>query len=373
MQVGILTFHFGRNYGALLQAYALRETIDLLGYKAVVLHYIPDYYTGCMISDESNWLRLGWRTLGPKLAIDRRLRTYRFNRFKKKKLHLTKRCRDKRELAQLVDKFDAVVVGSDQVWNLNYLKSDDLCYFLDFPIQHEICCISYAACCGRKDQPTLYASKVTQLLTKFKHFGVRNEVTNDFVKGLTGRTATVVADPTLLVDFNTIEDGYVPESEYILVYSLGKETLSDCSSLLENLKKELGLQVWAIGDGNAQWEDTPFPGADKNWYGISPGRFLSLLKHAACVVTDSFHGTIFSVKYKKPFVTLCNAGWRNMRLADLAKRYGIDHRIKDISHPIDYELLMRADDLGAVQEKFDAHKTISLKFLRNALGGIAQS
>lgn len=373
MQVGILTFHFGRNYGALLQAYGLRKAIDALGHSAAVLHYIPDYYSGCMTPAENTWLRLGWRTYGPGLAIDRRLRTCRFNRFRKRELRLTRRIRNKGELAHQTAGLDAVVVGSDQVWNLNYLQSDDLCYFLDFPLPPGLRCVSYAACCGRRDQPPGYISKVSPLIDNFHSIGVRNEVTAGFAKSMTGRDATVVADPTLLVAYDAVEDGYVPDSKYILAYALGEKSRGDYAAILSALKRKLGLPVWAIGDGNAQWEDVPFPGADRNWFGISPGRFLSLIKHAACVVTDSFHGTIFSVKYQRPFVTLGDSGWRNMRLSDLANRYGLGHRIKSVHQAVDPELLMRADDLRPVQEKFDAHRVTSNAFLEKALGGGARS
>lgn len=369
MRVGILTFHFGRNSGALLQAYGLRKAIESLGHDAVVVHYIPEYCSGYMAPAENHWLRWGWRTHGPMLAIQQRLRTYRFNRFKKRELCLTQRCHSKRELAQQIAGLDAVVVGSDQVWNMNNIETEDLCYFLDFPRQGGLRCISYAACCGQKEQPPAYLAKLPSLLANFHSLGVRNDVTAEFVKSLTGQDATVVADPTLLTDYDALEDGYVPDSKYILVYALGQKSLGENSRVVSELKQKFDLPVWAIADGNAQWEDIPFPGADRNWYGISPGRFLSLVKNATCVVTDSFHGTIFSVKYQRPFVTLNDGGWRNMRMLDLANRYGLSHRIKSVQTPIDHELLMQVGDLNLIQEIISAHKVVSYEFLQKALAG----
>ena len=368
MRVGILTFHYGRNYGALLQAYGLRQAIESLGHGAVVIHYIPKYCSGYMSPAETSWLRLGWRTYGPRLAIERRLRTYRFNQFRKQALRLTRRCRGKGDLSQQVAELDALVVGSDQVWNLNFVKSDDLSYFFDFPKPDRLRCISYAACCGQKDQPAAHLDRVASLLANFHFLGVRNDVTAEFVKSLSGRDSTVVADPTLLGSYVEAEDGYVPDSKYILVYTLEKKTLAEHMRIVGDLKQKLKLPVWAVADGNALWQDTPFPGAERNWYGISPGRFLSLVKHAEFVATDSFHGTIFSVKYGRPFVTLNDGGWRNMRMLDLAMRYGIEDRTKSVHESIDHASLIKVDDLDLIRKRFEAHKAASYEFLRKALG-----
>lgn len=369
MRVGILTFHYGRNYGALLQAYGLRRVIATLGHDAAVIHYIPEYSRMHMSPLETNWLRLGWRTYGPWLALRRRLRTYRFNRFKRVEFHLTRRCRDKGELARQVGEFDALVVGSDQVWNLNGIDSDDQCYFLDFPVPAGLRCISYAACCGRQDQPALHLGKVAKLLANFHTVGVRNKVTAEFVRSLAGRDSTVVADPTLLIDYQAAEDGYMPDSPYILVYALEERSFAEYARVLSGLQQHLRLPLWAVADGNAQWRDTPFPGADRNWFGVTPGRFLSLVKHAAFVVTDSFHGTIFAVKYHRPFVTLNDGGWRNMRMFDLANRYGLGQRIKGVAEPLDPALLLATEDLALIQDRFAAHSRLSLEFLAQALTG----
>lgn len=369
MRVGILTFHYGRNYGALLQAYGLRRAIAALGHDAAVIHYIPEYSRMHMSPLESNWLRLGWRTYGPWLALQRRVRTYRFNRFKREELRLTRRCRDKGELVQQVGAFDAVVVGSDQVWNLNGIDSEDQCYFLDFPRPVGLRCISYAACCGRQDQPAAYLGKVSRLLAHFHAVGVRNEVTAEFVRSLADCDSTVVADPTLLIDYEEAEDGYVPDCRYILVYALEGRSFTDYARVIALLRERVRLPVWAVADGNAQWQDTPFPGAERNWFGVTPGRFLSLVKHAAFVVTDSFHGTIFAVKYHRPFVTLNDGGWRNMRMFDLANRYGIGHRIKGIDEPLDHAMLLDTEDLALIQDRFAAHARLSYEFLGKALAG----
>lgn len=368
MKVGILTFHFGRNYGALLQAYGLRKAIDSLGNETRVVHYVPQHFSGYMSSAETNLLRLGWRTYGPRLAIERRLRTFKFNHFKRKELRLSPRCRNKEELIQQVAEFDALVVGSDQVWNLNYVDSNDLCYFLDFPIPEKVRCLSYAACCGRKDQPPTYLSTVSSLLTKFHSVSVRNDVTADFVKSLANRVSTVVADPTLLDSYVDLEDGYISKSRYLLMYVLEKKSFANYEKIIGNLKKRLGMPVLAIADGNQFWHDEPIPGADRTLFGVSVGRFLSLIKQSECVVTDSFHGTIFSIKYQKPFVTLNDGGWRNMRMNDLANRYGIGQRMKSIYTGIDPTLLKWSNDLKVIKKLFSTHKETSYEFLRQSLG-----
>lgn len=367
MKVGILTFHFGRNYGALLQAYGLCKAIASIGHKSCVVHYLPQHASGYMTAGENAWLRLGWRTAGPRMAIERRLRTYRFNRFKEKKLHLTRLCHTKDELVQLLSTFDAVAVGSDQVWNLNFVQSDDLCYFLDFPVPDTLRCLSYAACCGRKDQPAAHLHKVAPLLGKFHSIGVRNPVTAEFVKHLCGRDSTIVADPTLLVGYDEVEEICNYSEKYIFVYVLERNSVSDYAKVIGTLRQRLNLPVWAVSDGNRIWQDEPFPGADRNWFGVSPSRFLSLLKQAQCVVTDSFHGTIFSVKYQKPFVTLDDGSWRNMRMEDLAQRYGVGHRIQNVHAPVDPSLLSRTDDLSAILQRFNAHRDLSFGFLKKSL------
>ena len=367
MKVGILTFYFGRNYGALLQAYGLRKAIESLGHEVVVVHYIPQHFSGFMSPVETSLFRLGWRSYGPRLVVERRLRTYHFNRFKRNALRLTRRCKNKQDLIRLASEIDVLVVGSDQVWNLNNLDYKDFCYFLDFPKPQGSRYISYAACCGQKDQPLTLLATVSSFLAEFDSISVRNDFTAEFLKKLTNQTPAIVADPTLLIAYDDVEDGYVPISSYILVYVLEQKSINEYAKIISEVNDKLGLPVWSIADGNQMWQDKPFPGADKNWFGISPGRFLSLIKHASCVLTDSFHGTIFSIKYKRPFVALNDGGWRNMRMIDLANRYCIGHRFNSIYSVIDLALLLRADDLELVTKRFDDHKVLSYDFLQSSL------
>lgn len=369
MKIGTLTFHYGRNYGALLQARGLYRALESLGHDVVTVHYIPKHCSHYMSPQETSWLRAGWRTLGPRRVIERKLRTHRFSQFRKNELRLTQRCHGKDDLVREVATLDVLVVGSDQVWNLSSQESDDLCYFIDFPTQERLRCISYAACCGQKNQSPAYLSEASGLLANFHAIGVRDDVTAAFVRSLAARDSTVVADPTLLVDYSVIEDGYVPEDGYILTYFLEQSSFAAYAMVAGRVKQRLRLPIWSVADGNAQWGDTPFPKADRNWFGVSPGRFLSLIRHAACILTDSFHGTIFSVKYRRPFLTINDGGWRNMRILDLANRYGIGHRITNTCDPIDDALLVHVDDLQPVQKRFDAHKRNSYEFLRIAIAG----
>ena len=173
MRIGILTFQFASNYGALLQAYALRETLKSMGHEAEIVNYVSDF---CLKAYSANpFAHLP--DIKSCVSFALRLPHYcsqksYFDRFRHEELEIySKAICHKEELTEYLMKFDTVVIGSDQVWNPELINGDTT-YFADFADQ--IACVSYAAGIGMSDALTpLQLEKLQRNLKNFKYISLR--------------------------------------------------------------------------------------------------------------------------------------------------------------------------------------------------------
>ena len=310
MKVGIMTFHRARNCGAVIQCFALQNFLRQKGFDAVVFDYIPQG----RLRRLKNFLFGGGE-------YRRNCRT--FAAFRKKYLTLSRSA-----LPEVAAACQAVISGSDQVWNLNYAqKADgslDLAYFLDFITGDSPKRIAYAASAGNGLTSPKWQD-VKFLLQKFSAISVREPgLALELAKY--GISASVVADPTFLL---------VP-ADYRELISPGVKSDYFGYLLKENLFGAKAFQNWS--NSGAVCQVMPCEaGAGRNFdWGssavipISPGGFLSGISGAKKVLTDSFHGTVFSLLFNRPFVTLVKStdnGGGNERLANLLEKCGLSDRL----------------------------------------------
>lgn len=351
MKIGILTFFGAPNYGALLQAYALRQATQALGGSVEFIDYRPPYVGWQW------WKNLGLRSGSFMRAVPRKLK---FADFRRRHLPSTPVLRNARDLRRMAGRYDAVIAGSDQVWSGNVHGRFDPAYFLDF-VQDSACRrISYAACFGQAEQPHETLEKAGPLLRRFDRLSVRNEMSRQLVRQIADCDATIVEDPTALHDFSEIKAQQYVKKDYILVYSLCPEQARVGECVLRNVKERMSLQAFSV------WPTEKFAGVDRIIRTPGPSEWVGWFKGAAAVCTDSFHGLAFALKFRKPVFAW--AGGSPGRLQDYLLRHGVAGRLVTSCNCAKVEPLIETSEEWRVVDKRErALARQSMEFLADAL------
>lgn len=375
-KVGILTFHYSNNYGGVLQALSLHNTVKSLGYDVEVINFIPSNYKpqktignlGLRKNIFKNKIKdLNIVNISKKISIMNKYSeavTNKVNLYRDKNMNLSEQV-DENSLKDILGNYSAIIVGSDQVWNPSQRKSP--IYFLDFKNNYKDKKISYAADSTVKDISSEDLNTLESALSEFDHISVRNEHSFDFVKTIINKEVEIVADPTLLCDFKTNLEDPNEKGEYILTYVLGEEIEGSHFKAIEKIKNKYGnLPVYSIKIPTMKFELSPY--ADKVFYDLDPDGWIDMFKKAKFIYTDSFHGVLFSMKYHKPFLAYYTERLRATRFIDLGKRYGIDKYIvqntKEINTKGSLDLL---PNYNSIDNIIKDQKNSSLEFLKKAL------
>lgn len=298
-KVAIMTWFHYQNFGTALQVAAMYYAINQLGYKVDVINYLPHENVVTLNGKKvlKDFLTNGINKFKSKLYrnFGDLERCEAFNKFISQHITLTKRCKTTSELFSLNKTYDSFVCGSDQIWAPSCF---DPKYFLDF-VQSKQKLISYAPSIGLASIKDEYVKKqMKQLISRFKHLSVRERHGRKLIGELCGKNAEVVLDPTLLLSAETW-DKFASKKisinePYLLCYFLGDNRKTWKHT--KKLAKKLNLPIKVISINNKTYHR-----GMEVLEGIGPAEFIELINNAAFVCTDSFHGTIFSIQYEKPF------------------------------------------------------------------------
>ena len=360
MNIAILTWHYYTNYGSVLQAYALQEFLIEQGYNVTVLDYRKPEYNGCRLSRMLRRHKLLYKYF---CQLFNRKKAYSFYRFICEKLHMSTEIMYANALEKEIQKHNAIIVGSDQIWAPNVFNP---VYMLDF-VPDDILKISYAASIGLNQIPDDLISTYQKLLSRFHAISVREKQGAQLLDQRCGIKSEVVLDPTLLVNIDhwkQLEKKVKRNDKYIFCYFLNKNHRYK-ESVQEYAKKK---DIEVIGC-SANSEDASWMTVLGNE--IGPCEFLWLIHHAEAVFTDSYHGTIFSLLYHKPFITFerfanTDKICQNSRIYQLDDHFNLARRIIKIE---DTELIIEDYDYDMFEHRLDVLRKSSLEFLRKALEG----
>ncbi len=353
MKIATITFHKAINYGAILQCYALQKAINNLGFDSEVLNY------DCkMISAGYMLIRTDSKIGFVKSLI--RLPYYyhrqrKYNNFIKKYIAISREY-DHRDLVNVANNYEAIITGSDQVWNYNLTGSDST-YFLDF-VQEQRKRLSYAASFGIKEVPKQYLEFYHRNIDAMGHISVRENTARRMVAEICGRNADVVLDPVFLQcadDWRRI----MPqnrEKNYIFVYMPGEKTLKAARLLAK--KKKLKVIYCAYDYSLRNIRDN----IGDVRLSLGPDEFLSLINGADYVVTGSFHATAFSLIFQKNFFVEVpsNVG---SRIVDLLDTFDLRERIfssEELSDDTDISW-------SKISNKMEELRQSSLRSLNNSI------
>ena len=328
------------NYGNRLQNYALQEVLCSLGYSVETLHRIH-------------------KLNGIKYVVKRFLqdalqtKAAKFRKFNHNIVFSEITIRRDNCLADLWEKYDCFIVGSDQVWNPHYdfVGTSDLLAFAKSEQR-----VSYAASFGVNEIPDEKKEVYAENLRQFKALSVREKRGADIIKELTGRDAQVVLDPTMLLSseqWSKVEkkSKFSPKKKYALVYSLGEKNVA-----FENAINLYGKEMEIFDIRTLQKNGREIP--------VGPAEFLYLIHHAELILTDSFHASVFSILFHKRFITFKRPGIdMSSRIVSLANTIGAEDKL-DSDNNLDCSKRM---DYKAVDLLLGTERKKSIDFLKKAL------
>lgn len=367
MKIGIVTITDYTNYGNRLQNYAL--TILLKGIADEVVSGFEGYSHQDWINDETNIIKKIIKYITPYQYQKRKVKQYAYNELMKERISRFKiftneytytfpylYFKNNSDLRKQINEasFDYFIVGSDQVWNPIYQgKSYEFLRFTDKNKRY-----SFAASISAEEIPPSKRSRFARYIADMNYISVREERAADIVKKLTGRTADVTLDPTLLLDKTDWEciakkpELYI-ESKYICTYFLG-----EVPEAVKAFAKEKGLLIYALNS-----LDSP------ELYTLDPAEFLYMIQNASYVLTDSFHAVAFSIKFNKEFYVFDRKqdGVSSMfsRIETITKRFGLENRIQNRDRIVDQEPVSNWNE---IEKELVAEKKRSMGKLLEAMG-----
>lgn len=335
MKVSILSMQRVYNYGSFLQAYGLKKILESLGHQIKFIDILPGENQESSVEAETSVFGKIKNMLSSnalkhiifKLKTDELVRL--FVKWQGEELGVTE------EKMLLDSDCDAVVIGSDEVFNC----SSSCWWGVSTQLYGDIPCsrvISYAASCGfftYEDLPEKYRNSVKRALEHQSAISVRDENTFCFVKKASGIEASYNLDPVLIYRFGDeverAERQMNLNEDYMIVYAY-RNRISDKSEIkaIKDYARKNKLKLYCVG-GSLSWCDK-FP----LW---TPFEVLAGFKNAACVVTDTFHGTIMAAKYNRPFVSLVRESNAN-KLNDLLIRLDLIEHKWDGKSPIEEKM-----------------------------------
>lgn len=304
MRIGILTFHRAFNCGAMLQAWALRKVLEKHGHTVTFpnLNHVGE----CgrwrwQWPKDMNGLRkvkcLGGQSLSNLLSIGAGgLSIRRYWDFRRQ--HLPEQdC----SLSDLKRHYDALVFGSDQVWNAKCAGEGECGLFFAENMSAELRKIAYAVSCGDDPQRVVDGQRLKACMKRFSAISVRERLACEVLQQYTSQTISECLDPTLLLeptDYDEIDGGHAPSTPYLFMYTLTPDPYFLRTA--QSLARRLGVKCVVA----PCYLYSRFKAPSGITWGISPDRLVSYTRNAKYVVAASFHGTAMGVLFNKPLLSL---------------------------------------------------------------------
>lgn len=332
-RVGIATLHTAINYGVYLQAYAMQRKVEDFGYDAEIIHYVKRTESASSSSKSSKIKRLLLHPIQTKKIINNKImksgenftrRSFAFSKFASGNFRLTRLCNDMADAEEIGKKYDACVCGSDQIWNPVHTDCNPY-YFLQFiPPEKRI---AYAPSVACEEIPEKYLENFKNYISSFSSISVRETSGAELVEKITGRKCESTVDPTLLYNRDFWNKFALKEKlsdePYIFCYFLGGTDIH--KKAIEKISKALGKKIiFSPFDSEINNLKT----GEKIYADVA--EFLTLVRDADFVLTDSFHGMAFSVNFRKSFAVVKRAdtdAGKHTRVNDFLTKINLADRI----------------------------------------------
>lgn len=339
MKIGILTFYYNnKNYGGLLQAYALQYFLMSKGYECEQICW--DFGAALLQHEDVSSLR---KTIEQRIQshnflykVEKRILhmammdklTVREGSFKvfEKEIPHSEKVYTVDNYSQIAQEYDVVVVGSDQIWNMAWYCPEHFLNFTGSTVK-----ISYAASMPNCELNDSQRKTVADHLRSFSAISVREKNTQQFLEEITKKKISWMPDPTLLLTHDEWENVMSVKREsvtepYIFCYFLGGGARKRDKAV--SIARKTGRKIVVLPHlTDVRPEDAFF--GDVKLYDVSPRDFIGLISNAELIMTDSFHATVFSIIFQRSFVTFSREenDKGNSRIGTLLAELGLEDHI----------------------------------------------
>lgn len=385
-KIGLAVVTYKDNFGSALQTFATQYIVSSMGFNVecittsgiqnIINSKKKRYYAMRIFNkDEFAYIRAVASSIfrrkikNASYANNVGIRHEKYINFNNRYLRFSPYTSNFAELTQLSKKYDAVIVGSDQLWRPSNIAG---CFFtLEF-LPKDIRKIAYSTSFGVANLHKSIQKHAKEFLKSFDYISVRENSGKTIVKKLLNKDIPVVCDPTMLLTIHDW-DQYVDhepfiKGDYILCYIMGQSNVQ--RNFVKRLRIATGYKVVGLLHGST------YVAGDDEWvdtapYNVGPFDFINLIKHAKFVCTDSFHCSVFSIINHTPFFVFRRDNDNmetsaNDRIYTLLSWSGLDNRLLYGNENID-ECLKLTIDFDAVNEKVSVRRSDSLEYLETSL------
>lgn len=362
MKIGLLTITNGENYGNRLQNYAVQQVLKSLGVEVETIKNITP-------QTKNSDSKIKWKlkknisraySLIKFLNIEKFnkiLRSVTFNEFTETYIKQSSLIISKDNIpSNLCNLYDAFVCGSDQVWNPNFNFNSEV-DFITFARKEQR--IAFSPSFGISKLPLEVHNQYREWINGMNYLSTREEAGAKIIKELTGRDCEVLVDPTLMLNKEewmeiAKKPKWINSPKYILTYFLGSRVEAD--KRIKEIAKKNNFEIINLMDIT-----------DRNIYSVDPSEFVWLINNCELMCTDSFHGAVFSLIMKKPFIVFERKDEHksmNSRLDTLLSLFDMHQRLdKNI---IDSKQVYNID-FSEVDGIIEREKEKAINYLQNAL------
>ncbi len=352
MKIGILTHQYISNYGAFLQAWALRQAIaELFPEDDVqIINYInPKHF----IINAGGWFRFYKDRETLKEWVRKIRLPFVFAKARKRDMVLSARCFNAQQINSLG--FDCIIVGSDEVWNYKDTKGNaELKFGVGLTCKN---LIAYAPSVGKAASEEAVPQYVIDGIKKFKNISARDDLTERLVRQVTNTAPVRVLDPTFLAEFPRADLRSI-KKPYLLFYY--------CEKLPQNILNQIfsyardhGLAVYGAGECDKRYSSITVD--------LTPFEWVEMFRNAEFVFTGTFHGAVFSILNRRQFKVYLTNESRIKKVTALLNELGISNRVigQDFKFDLDsMRLEINYDDINSIIVK---KRQISKQYLKDAI------
>ncbi len=353
MKIGILTFHRAYNYGAVLQCYALQEVLKGFGNNVAIIDYrqpriekIQKEMSLKGIVYHLIHISFLWTYIQKAIFLHQKKGI--FKRFCNQYLNIKKICYSAEDISQ---DFDCYVIGSDQLLNTDITDGIDAVYWGFFKRPKNAKVISYALS-GRLDLlEKMPNSTLEKLMHSFDAFSCREMELSNYLKRFTTKEVCTCIDPTLLTRKETwnkmINSAIFPKNNYIVLYQVRKTGEKDevVFEKAKDFSEQNNMDLIDISSG------------------VEVSNWISLISHANCVVTTSFHATVFALIFSRPLYAIRLGESADNRYIELLKNVGMEDCLKSYEE----ELITIPSVKDDLQNRLIEYQKSSIKYITDAL------
>ena len=379
MNAYTMTWYRGTNYGSVLQAYALTRTITSLGYPCQNLAYFPTFRQRMrnMVINRSYRTQLQYKLQALRRKFSKQqapainATLARFNAFRQEHMHITPAVHTEKDILSLTGDDSVFICGSDQIWSPYLYNAFFFLHFVKDPARK----IPYAPSFGVQNIPGFQKKRIQKRLRSFSTFSVREGRGAEFIQELTGKEAFVACDPTVLL---TKEEWLqlttpipAPQKPYIFCYFLSYNEKYMRTARAAAAALGMELKVLPVLKEYENMEETITEPA-------GPAEWISWLNGAAFVLTDSFHCTLFSIRFGKDFYVFQRFAQgdkrgQNTRIENLLGKTSLTDRIIGWEEEVTDFLTISCEKHAVAEEALQEHATLSRAWLSDRLAEAQKS